>query len=65
MIVIIIKHIIDINGNLISSLPQHEVGILDGIVQGYKGSTPFSMYGNYPLIILLLLSLLFTVRSKK
>ena len=57
--------IIDINGNLISSLPQHEVGILDGIVQGYKGSTPFSMYGNYPLIILLLLSLLFTVRSKK
>ena len=57
--------IIDINGSLISSLPQHEVGILDGIVQGYKGSTPFSMYGNYPLIILCLLSLLFTVRSKK
>ena len=57
--------IIDINGSLISSLPQHEEGVLDGIVQGYKGSTPFSMYGNYPLIILCLLSLLFTVRSKK
>ena len=57
--------IIDINGNVINSLPQHEVGILDGIVQGYKGNTPFSKYGNYPLIILCLLSLLFIVRSKK
>jgi len=57
--------IIDINGNLISSLPQHEIGILDGIVQGYKGSTPFSKYGNYPLVILCLLSLLFIVRSKR
>ena len=57
--------IIDINGNIIRSLPQHEVGVLDGIVQGYKGSTPFSKYGNYPLIILCLLSLLFIVRSKR
>ena len=57
--------IIDINGSLISSLPQHEAGILDGIVQGYIGSTPYSRYGNYPLVILCLLSLLFIVRSKK
>jgi apolipoprotein N-acyltransferase len=57
--------IIDINGNLISSLPQHEAGKLDGIVQGYIGSTPYSRYGNYPLVILCLLSLLFIVRSKR
>ena len=57
--------IIDINGKVISSLPQHKVGVLDGIVQGYKGNTPFSEYGNYPLIILCLLSLLFIVRKKK
>ena len=60
-----ITAIINTDGNLISSLPQHEVGVLDGIVQGYKGSTPFSKYGNYPVIILCLLSLLFIVRSKR
>ena len=57
--------IIDKNGRLISSLPQHQVGSLDGIVQGYKGSTPFSKYGNYPLIILCLLYILFIVKFKK
>ena len=57
--------IIDKNGRLINSLPQHQVGLLDGFVQGYKGSTPFSRYGNYPLIIMCFLYLLFTVRLKK
>ena len=30
--------IIDKNGRLINSLPQHQVGLLDGFVQGYKGA---------------------------
>ena len=57
--------IIDINGSLISSLSQHEIGTLDGVVQGYIGSTPYSRYGNYPLVILCLLCVLFIVRSKR
>ncbi len=44
--------IIDLHGNIISSLSQFTIGSLDGEVQGMRGATPYVRFGNYPIIIL-------------
>ena len=59
-----VTSIIDKNGYLIGSLPQHKTAKLDGLAQGYQGSTPFSRLGNFPLILLCLAYLLFFVFIK-
>jgi apolipoprotein N-acyltransferase len=49
--------IIDVHGNIVSSLPQFTIGSLDGEVQGMSGATPYVRFGNLPIIIICLLSL--------
>ena len=57
--------IIDKNGHIIDALPQHEPAILNGMAQGYQGSTPYIRFGNYPIISLCLAYVLFFITSKK
>lgn len=44
--------IIDQRGKVIRELPQFEAGVLRGRVLEFKGRTPFSRYGQGPLLIL-------------
>lgn len=41
-----VTSIIGRNGRILQMLPQHEEGILTGMVQGYAGSTPYVRWGN-------------------
>lgn len=50
--------IIGRSGHILQMLPQHEEGILTGMVQGYAGSTPYVRFGNALVIGLLALMLL-------
>ncbi|MBN1238800.1 MAG: apolipoprotein N-acyltransferase [Gammaproteobacteria bacterium] len=42
-----ITAIIDPLGNIVDTIPQFEVGVLDGAVQGYTGATPYARVGNW------------------
>lgn len=52
-----ITAVIDPQGRLVSQIPQFEPGILRDVVQGFTGSTPYSVVGNYPVVIGALLAL--------
>lgn len=44
--------VIDPNGYIVNQLPEHEKGMLHAIAQGYTGSTPYVIWGNWPFIII-------------
>ncbi|ROH88626.1 apolipoprotein N-acyltransferase [Pseudomethylobacillus aquaticus] len=52
--------VIDRDGRVLSQLPHFETATLSAEVQGYRGSTPFIVYGNYGFLLLALLILLLT-----
>ncbi|RJF99452.1 apolipoprotein N-acyltransferase [Noviherbaspirillum saxi] len=47
--------VIDSRGNVVDRLPPFERGVLSANVQGYDGLTPYSRFGNVPVIIIALL----------
>jgi apolipoprotein N-acyltransferase len=54
-----VTSIIGRNGRIQQMLPQHEEGVLTGLVQGYAGATPYVRWGN--ALVLILLSLMLTL----
>ncbi len=62
--------VIDRDGRVLSQAPLFKQLSLDGLAQGYTGSTPYVRWGNWPVIILILLVItrlygLSWVRKKK
>ena len=55
---------IDQYGNVVSSLPNAVPGILDVLVQGTEGYTPYARAGNTPILLLIGLILLLSLRRK-
>lgn len=53
------------NGRVQEILPQHEQGVLNALVQGYTGSTPYVRWGNALMLVLLAAMLGTAVRYKK
>jgi apolipoprotein N-acyltransferase len=49
--------VINPKGEVIAQLPPFERGVLSATVQGYKGLTPYSLYGNAPAISLACIAL--------
>jgi len=56
--------IIGADGRVQAQLPQHQVGVLTGVAQGYAGSTPFVRWGNAAVALLVSLLLLFAWRLR-
>lgn len=60
--------IIDRSGAVVARLPGYTEGVLIGSVQPYTGATPYTRYGNVPVLILaallVLAVLLFALRRK-
>jgi apolipoprotein N-acyltransferase len=48
-----VTSIIGPHGEILQMLPQHEEGMLTGMVQGYSGSTPYVRWGNAAMLGLL------------
>jgi len=53
-----ITAVIGPRGEVIERLPQFEPGVLESYVQGFGGLTPYARFGNYPVVIGALLTLL-------
>jgi apolipoprotein N-acyltransferase len=49
---------IDSSGKVISTLPPFVPAVLEGKVQGMAGRTPYSIWGNYPILIIILMILI-------
>ncbi len=49
-----VTSIINVDGKIVQQLPQHEEGVLQGLAQGYTGSTPYVHWGNFTLVMLLI-----------
>jgi len=62
-----VTSIIGHHGNILQMLPQHEEGVLTGMVQGYSGSTPYVRWGNSAMLglIALMLAAAWLLRHKK
>jgi apolipoprotein N-acyltransferase len=45
-----VTSIIATDGRVLQMLPQHEEGVLTGMVQGYSGSTPYVRWGNAAML---------------
>lgn len=60
-----ITAIINPDGDVISRLPQFEVGILRGAVYPMAGSTPFSKVGSWPVLLFSLLLVLLRVVAQR
>lgn len=52
-----VTSVIDRDGRVLRALPQHVEGTLSAEVQGYSGSTPYAMFGNAPVLTLMVLML--------
>ena len=52
-----VTSIIGQHGDILQMLPQHEEGVLTGMVQGYSGSTPYVRWGNSAMLGLIALML--------
>ncbi|MDP1636174.1 MAG: apolipoprotein N-acyltransferase [Gallionellaceae bacterium] len=52
-----VTSVIDVDGRILSMLPQFEEGVLNAEVQGYVGSTPYVRWGNAGMLLLVLLML--------
>lgn len=50
--------IIDARGELVAALPAFETGVLQGEVRAHQGRTPYSIWGNYGFLGLLLAAIL-------
>ena len=48
-----VTSIIGADGRIQAMLPQHEEGVLSGMVQGYAGSTPYVWWGNNAILVLI------------
>jgi len=62
-----VTSIIGNDGRVQQMLPQHEEGVLSGMVQGYSGSTPYVRWGNAAMLGLigLMLAAAWGLRHKK
>jgi len=40
------------NGEVLAQLPHFRTGILEGEAQGYTGSTPYILFGNWLFLLL-------------
>ncbi|SPJ15130.1 Apolipoprotein N-acyltransferase [Burkholderiales bacterium] len=60
-----ITAIIDAGGRVAAQLPVQTQGMLEGLVQGTSGTTPFIRSGNRPIVILATLALLACVFVRK
>jgi apolipoprotein N-acyltransferase len=62
-----VTSIIDAHGKIVQMLPQHEEGVLTGMVQGYSGSTPYVRWGNAAMLglIALMLAAAWRLRHRK
>lgn len=58
---------IDRNGEVLSHLPHFRTGILEGEAQGYQGSTPYILFGNWLFLLISFTGLvcLLWLRKKK
>jgi apolipoprotein N-acyltransferase len=54
-----VTSIISRSGHVNQMLPQHQEGVLTGMVQGYQGSTPYARWGN--ALVLGMLSLMLVI----
>jgi apolipoprotein N-acyltransferase len=52
---------IDRDGRVLARLPQFREGRLEVTAQGYSGSTPYSRYRDWPVVVISLLILVFAV----
>jgi len=46
-----ISAVIDPTGEVVSTLPLFEAGVLTATVRGYTGRTPYARLGNYPVVL--------------
>lgn len=58
-----ISAVIDERGRLQTTSRQFEQAVIHGVVQGRSGSTPYITFGNWPVVALLLLILLWLGRA--
>ena len=56
--------IIDPHGNLIAQAPHFTQFALNGMAQGYGGTTPYVRWGNWLFLGVCLIIILFLVRTK-
>jgi apolipoprotein N-acyltransferase len=56
--------IIDPHGNLVAQAPHFSQFILNGMAQGYRGSTPYVRWGNWLFLGICLIIALFLIRTK-
>jgi apolipoprotein N-acyltransferase len=52
-----VSSIISAKGHVLQQLPQHQQAVLQGMVQGYQGSTPYVRWGNRAVLLLIVLIL--------
>jgi apolipoprotein N-acyltransferase len=52
-----VTSIIGANGKVLQQLPQHVEAVLNGIAQGYQGSTPYARWGNASILLSIALML--------
>ena len=57
--------IINDKGQVISSLPQFERGILRGDVPSMTGKTPFMIFGHYPVLVISILLILLSILANR
>ncbi|MDX8399253.1 MAG: apolipoprotein N-acyltransferase [Gallionellaceae bacterium] len=62
-----VSSVIDRNGRILQTLPQHQEGVLTAQIQGYTGSTPYVRWGNAAISVLLLIMFAVTwqIRRRK
>jgi len=62
-----VTSIIGPHGDILQMLPQHEEGVLTGMVQGYSGSTPYVLWGNAVMLGLIgmMMAAAWLLRHKK
>ncbi|NNE36699.1 MAG: apolipoprotein N-acyltransferase, partial [Gammaproteobacteria bacterium] len=60
-----ITSIINNKGEILDRSPQFVEATLTGTARLFNGSTPYSRFGNYPIIILCILILVFTYMTSK
>lgn len=49
--------VIDPKGRVLEQLPHYQIGTLEAVVQGYRGMTPYILFGNNLVVVLTLLML--------
>ncbi len=60
-----VTSIIGVNGKVLQQLPQHRQAVLQGLVQGYGGITPYVRWGNAAVLLLVALMLAGTWRVSR